>query len=62
MAIIFGIATVICAVMWFCTLLALEAVIYYLADHGYAAPTQEEIRACIKKVSKRKFPWYSKYT
>jgi len=59
MTVILGILAVVFAVKWRATDLAARAMVQYMADRGYTLPTQKELRMCINKVTKRKFPWYS---
>ncbi len=59
MAVILGILATVFAVKWFSSDLAAGAMVQYMADRGYTLPTTQEVRACIHKVLKKKFPWYS---
>ena len=45
-------AAIFCAVMWWSTDLAMKGLLLLYKEKGYAAPTKQEIDACIDKVAK----------
>lgn len=45
-------AAIFCAVMWRSTDLAMKGLLLLYKEKGYAAPTKQEIDACIDKVAK----------
>lgn len=56
----FAVLAGICGIQWLGNNIAAGALVLYMKEKGYVPPTQEETRACIKKVVRKKFPWARK--
>lgn len=59
-ALFFAVSTVICATMWLASTLGADALVLYMKEKGYTLPTKEEVRAYVKKATRKRFPKISK--
>lgn len=57
LTVILLVAIIVCAIQWLGNNLAVGGLVLYMAEKGYTPPTKRELRACIKKVARQKFPW-----
>ncbi|MBS7209351.1 MAG: hypothetical protein KH034_02865 [Lachnospiraceae bacterium] len=50
---IFLITTIVALIKWWIERIKFNAIIYYIADKEYTAPTKEELEQCIKIVAQK---------
>lgn len=52
------IATIVCAVGWFCARLSTMTLLQFMNEKGYTFPTDAELKMCSRKVAEQMLSWW----
>lgn len=52
---VLGVVAVICAAGWLISQLSIKIILCYMKEKGYTPPTDSELKACSRKVTKAMF-------
>lgn len=56
---VFALTTIVCGIGWLCYWVSCAALFMYMIAKEYTLPTDEELKACMVEVIKRKVKWGS---